>query len=43
MRFDLWLGLDLWGLIGVVLPVIAVRHVYGLYHQLEEAGKSCFK
>ena len=27
------------GLIGVVVPVVAVRHVYGLYHQLQESGE----
>jgi putative nucleotidyltransferase with HDIG domain len=27
------------GLIGVIVPIIAVRHVYGLYHQLEDSGQ----
>ncbi len=27
------------GLMGVVIPVIAVRHVYGLYHQLQDSGE----
>jgi putative nucleotidyltransferase with HDIG domain len=34
-----WLGFGPIGLIGVVIPVIAVRHVYGLYHQLQESGE----
>jgi hypothetical protein len=38
-RFDLWLGFGSLGLIGVIVPVIAVRHVYGLYHQLEDSGQ----
>lgn len=33
------LGFGPIGLIGVVIPVIAVRHVYGLYHQLQESGE----
>jgi HD-GYP domain-containing protein (c-di-GMP phosphodiesterase class II) len=39
IRFDLWLGFGSLGLIGVVVPIIAVRHVYGLYHQLEHSGQ----
>jgi len=27
------------GILGVVVPVLAVRHVYGLYHQLEDSGQ----
>lgn len=38
-RFDSWLGFGSLGLIGVIVPVIAVRHVYGLYHQLEDSGQ----
>jgi len=38
-RFDAWLGFGSLGLIGVIVPVIAVRHVYGLYHQLEANGQ----
>jgi hypothetical protein len=38
-RFDLWLGFGSLGLIGVVVPIIAVRHVYSLYHQLEHSGQ----
>jgi putative nucleotidyltransferase with HDIG domain len=33
------LGFGPLGLIGVVLPIIAVRHVYGLYHQLQDSGE----
>ena len=39
MRFDSWLGFGSIGLIVVMVPIIAVRHVYGLYHQLEESGQ----
>jgi HD-GYP domain-containing protein (c-di-GMP phosphodiesterase class II) len=39
IRFDSWLGFGSLGLIGVVVPIIAVRHVYGLYHQLEHSGQ----
>jgi hypothetical protein len=39
VRFDLWIGFGSLGLIGVIIPIIAVRHVYGLYHQLEESGQ----
>jgi hypothetical protein len=38
-RFDRWLGFGSLGLIGVIVPIIAVRHVYGLYHQLEDSGQ----
>jgi hypothetical protein len=27
------------GLIGVIIPIVAVRHVYGLYHQLQDSGQ----
>src|SRR3954454_2103950 len=36
---DRWIGFGSIGLIGIVIPVIAVRHVYGLYHQLEDSGQ----
>jgi hypothetical protein len=39
IRSDHWLGFGSLGLLGVIVPVIAVRHVYGLYHQLEETGQ----
>ena len=38
-RFDLWLGFGSLGLVGVIIPIVAVRHVYGLYHQLEHSGQ----
>lgn len=38
-RFDTWLGFGSLGLIGVIVPIVAVRHVYGLYHQLEDNGQ----
>ena len=34
-----WLGFGPIGLVGVILPVAAVRHVYGLYHQLQDNGQ----
>jgi len=27
------------GILGIVIPVVAIRHVYGLYHQLEDSGQ----
>ncbi len=39
LRFDQWLGFGSLGLIGIVLPIVAIRHVYGLYHQLEGSGQ----
>ncbi len=39
VRFDLWLGFGSIGLIGIILPIIAVRHIYGLYHQLQDSGQ----
>jgi hypothetical protein len=39
IRFDLWLGFGSVGLLGVIVPIVAVRHVYGLYHQLEDSGQ----
>jgi HD-GYP domain-containing protein (c-di-GMP phosphodiesterase class II) len=39
VRFDTWLGFGSLGLLGVIVPVVAVRHVYGLYHQLEDSGQ----
>lgn len=38
-RFDAWLGFGSLGLIGVVVPIVAIRHVYSLYHQLEDSGQ----
>lgn len=39
VRFDTWLGFGSLGLLGVIVPIVAVRHVYGLYHQLEDSGQ----
>lgn len=39
IRSEQWLGFGSLGLLGVIVPIIAVRHVYGLYHQLEESGQ----
>jgi hypothetical protein len=39
IRSDQWLGFGSLGLLGVIVPIIAVRHVYGLYHQLEDIGQ----
>jgi HD-GYP domain-containing protein (c-di-GMP phosphodiesterase class II) len=36
---DGWIGFGSIGLLAVVLPILAVRHVYGLYHQLEHSGQ----
>jgi hypothetical protein len=38
-RFDVWLGFGSLGLIGVIVPIVAVRHVYGMYHQLQDSGQ----
>jgi HD-GYP domain-containing protein (c-di-GMP phosphodiesterase class II) len=38
-RFEVSWGLGSLGLVGVVLPIVAVRHVYGLYHQLQDSGQ----
>jgi hypothetical protein len=34
-----WIGFGPIGLIGVIVPIVAVRQVYGLYHQLEHSGQ----
>jgi HD-GYP domain-containing protein (c-di-GMP phosphodiesterase class II) len=39
MRSEQWLGFGSLGLLGVIVPIIVVRHVYGLYHQLEDSGQ----
>jgi hypothetical protein len=39
IRSEQWLGFGSLGLLGVIVPIIAVRHVYGLYHQLEDSGQ----
>jgi HD-GYP domain-containing protein (c-di-GMP phosphodiesterase class II) len=38
-RFDIWTGFGSLGLIALTIPIVAVRHVYGLYHQLEHSGQ----
>jgi hypothetical protein len=38
-RFDHWIGFGSVGLIGIIVPIVAVRHVYGLYHQLQDSGQ----
>jgi len=38
-RFHVSWGLGSLGLVGVVIPIVAVRHVYGLYHQLQDSGQ----
>jgi HD-GYP domain-containing protein (c-di-GMP phosphodiesterase class II) len=37
--FAQWIGFGSLGLLVVIIPIIAVRHVYGLYHQLEHSGQ----
>jgi putative nucleotidyltransferase with HDIG domain len=32
-------GLGSFGLLGIVIPIIVVRHIYGLYHQLQDSGQ----
>jgi hypothetical protein len=39
VKFDAWVGFGSVGLLGVIVPIVAVRHVYGLYHQLEDTGQ----
>ena len=39
VRFNSWIGFGSLGLLGVIVPLIAIRHVYGLYHQLEASGQ----
>jgi hypothetical protein len=39
VRSEQWLGFGSLGLLGVIVPIIAVRHVYGLYHKLEDSGQ----
>jgi hypothetical protein len=36
---EYWIGFGPIGLVGVIVPIIAIRHVYGLYHQLEHSGQ----
>ncbi|HEX5386991.1 MAG TPA: HD-GYP domain-containing protein [Gemmatimonadales bacterium] len=37
--FEHWFGFGSIGVIALVLPILAVRHVYGLYRQLQESGQ----
>ncbi len=39
IRFEATWGFGSLGLVAVVLPIVGVRHVYGLYHQLQESGE----
>ena len=41
--FDSWLGFGSLGLIVVIVPIVAVRQVYGLYHQLEDSGQEYYR
>lgn len=36
---DRQIGFGSVGLIGAIIPIVAVRHVYALYHQLQENGQ----
>ncbi len=38
-RFELWWGFGSLGVLGVVVPIAAIRHVYGLYRQLQDSGQ----
>jgi HD-GYP domain-containing protein (c-di-GMP phosphodiesterase class II) len=42
-RFDHWVGFGSLGIILLVLPLVAVRHVYGLYRQLQESGQELLR
>jgi hypothetical protein len=42
-RFDHWVGFGSLGIILLVLPLAAVRHVYGLYRQLQESGQELLR
>jgi hypothetical protein len=33
------LGFGSFGLLGVIVPLVVVRHIYGLYYQLQESGQ----
>ncbi|HSM16407.1 MAG TPA: HD domain-containing phosphohydrolase [Gemmatimonadales bacterium] len=39
VRFDLALGFGAAGLLVVILPIMAIRHVYGMYRQLQKSGQ----
>lgn len=38
-RLEVSWGLGPVGVVVVILPIVAVRHVYGLYHQLQDSGQ----
>jgi hypothetical protein len=38
-RLDHWLGFGSLAIIILIVPIVAVRHVYGLYRQLQESGQ----
>lgn len=42
-RFDHWIGFGSLGLILLVVPLAAVRHVYALYRQLQESGQELLR
>lgn len=37
--FDRWIGFGSAGLVFVIFPIVGVRHVYGLYHRLQDSGQ----
>ncbi len=39
IRLDHWIGFGALGIILLIAPIVAVRHVYGLYRQLQESGQ----
>jgi hypothetical protein len=39
VRFDQWIGFGPGGLVFVIVPIVAVRHIYGMYRQLQESGQ----
>jgi len=38
-RVDHWLGFGSLAILFLIVPIVAVRHVYGLYRQLQESGQ----
>ncbi len=38
-RVEHYFGIGSFGLIATVIPIVVVRHVYGLYHQLQDSGQ----
>jgi len=38
-RLELWVGFGSLAIILLIVPIVAVRHVYGLYRQLQESGE----